>query len=101
MSNFRKVFCPTKAEQIQSMSYLIALHKEYVGYCETCANYVPSDLPGFVTDYGECLAKNPIFAQRVCGLSNATCEQYVEDRDTIDKLEGLLNAMKEVTYVDH
>ena len=93
-ANFRKVFCPTKAEQIQSMSYLIALHKENVGYCVTCANYMPSDLPGFVADYGECLAKNPIFAQRVCGLSNETCEQYVEDRYIISKIETLLDKLK-------
>ncbi len=79
MESFRRVFHPTVEEQIQDYELLLRLHKEQLGHCSTCANHISSDMPGFVTDYGECRAGIPNFAEKVCGLEQLPCQQYIEE----------------------
>ena len=78
MIDFRRIFRPTAAEQIQDYELLLRLHKEQIGQCSTCANHLPSDMPGHVTDYGECCVDSPLFAAKACGLKDEICPLYEE-----------------------
>lgn len=78
MVDFRRIFRPTAEEQIEDYELLLRLHKEQLGRCSTCANLIPSDLPGYVTDYGECSADSPLFPAKVCGLEEQICPLYAE-----------------------
>lgn len=79
MGSFRRVFHPTPEEQIRDYEMLLALHTAQIGFCSTCANHIPSNMPGFVTDYGECRAGVQNFAEKVCGLEQLPCQQYIEE----------------------
>ena len=79
MGSFRRVFHPTPEEQIRDYEMLLALHIAQIGFCSTCANHIPSNMPGFVTDYGECRAGIQNFAEKVCGLEQLPCQQYIEE----------------------
>lgn len=63
------------------MKKLIHLHEEQVGHCTTCSFYNPPDknLPGFITDYGECPKNSPVFTKKVCGLDSSECPFYKEN----------------------
>lgn len=92
--SFRKTFCPTKEEQIDTIEMLIKIHKSQFGDCSTCLFHLPTDLPGFVTDYGSCRMNSPIFAQKVCGLKDIPCICYAEDTKEIQKLQDMLKSLK-------
>lgn len=92
---FNRVFHPTKEEEIASIERLIQLHKEHIGDCSTCLSYCPTDAPGFVTDYGDCLAKSAVFERRVCGLSNESCPLYKENMVTLQMLTEKLKELRE------
>ena len=90
MSGFRKVFCPTKEEQIEKFEMLIKLHEDQLNHCSTCVFHTPTDMPGFVTDYGSCRVNSPIFAEKVCGLREIECRFYAEDVTEVNRLKELL-----------
>ena len=94
MSSFRKVFHPTKEEQIESTEMLIKLHEDQLNHCSTCVFHIPTDMPGFVTDYGDCRVNSPIFAEKVCGLKEIKCPYYAEDVAGINRLEKILEDLK-------
>lgn len=94
MGSFRKIFNPTKEEQIESIEMLIKLHEDQIGHCSTCMFHIPTDMPGFVTDYGECRVNSPIFAEKVCGLREIRCSHYVEDVTEINRLKSMLKKIE-------
>ena len=79
IESFRRVFAPTPEEQIRDCEMLLELHTAQIGFCSTCANHIPSNMPGFVTDYGECRAGSSNFAAKVCSLEQLPCQQYSEE----------------------
>lgn len=78
---FRRTFKPTKEEQLHDLTLLYRLHGEQVGHCTTCLNYVSSEMPGFVTDFGSCKVYSDVFAAKVCGLIDSPCHFYKENKD--------------------
>ncbi len=92
MIDFRRIFHPTAAEQIQDYELLLRLHKEQLGHCSTCANHIPSDMPGYVTDYGGCCVDSPLFAAKACGLKDEICLLYVES--SVESLEQEIMRLK-------
>lgn len=94
-TKFRQIFAPTKEEEIASIERLIQLHKEHIGDCSTCLSYCPTDAPGFVTDYGDCLAKSSVFEKRVCGLSNESCPLYKENMAALHMLTEKLKELRD------
>lgn len=89
MVDFDKVFKPTKEDEIRSYEILVKLHRESIGECCTCKNYIasPSDLPGFVTDYGACRLNKDIFHEK-------ECESYEEDTDQINGFLAEIEKLK-------
>ena len=81
MNRLRRAFCPTREERISDFEMLLRMHREQIGHCSTCTNYVSSNMPGFVTDYGKCKAEAEIFPDKVCGLTGDPCHSYVEDTE--------------------
>lgn len=79
IASFRRTFLPTPEEQIQDLEMILKLHTEQIGHCSTCKNHISSDMPGIVTDYGSCNVDSPVFAEKVCGLSEETCPLYMEE----------------------
>lgn len=94
MSNFRKIFNPTKEQQIKDIETLIKLHEDQRNHCSTCVFHIPTSMPGFVTDYGDCRVNSPIFSEKVCGLKEVRCSYYVEDPTEINRLKKLLEGLK-------
>ena len=78
IASFRRTFLPTPEEQIQEYEMVLRMHTEQIGYCSTCENYISSDMPGFVTDYGNCRVDSPVFEAKVCGLKDENCPLYAE-----------------------
>lgn len=93
-TTIKQIFAPTKEEEIASIERLIQLHKEHIGDCPTCLYYCPTDAPGFVTDYGDCLAKSSVFEKRVCSLSNEDCPLYKESMVALQMLTGRLKELR-------
>ena len=77
-SKLRRIFNPTAEEQIQDYKFLLELHREQLGQCSTCANLIPGDMSGVVTDYGMCRKNSPLFSAKVCGRTDKTCLLYLE-----------------------
>ena len=77
-SKLRRIFNPTAEEQIQDYKFLLELHREQLGQCSTCANLIPGDMSGVVTDYGMCRKNSPLFSAKVCGRTDKTCSLYLE-----------------------
>lgn len=77
-SKLRRIFNPTIEEQIQDYEFLLELHREQLGQCSTCANLIPGDMSGVVTDYGMCRKNSPLFSAKVCGREDKICSLYVE-----------------------
>ena len=77
-SKLRRIFNPTIEEQIQDYEFLLKLHTEQLGQCSTCANLIPGDMSGVVTDYGMCRKNSPLFSAKVCGREDKICSLYVE-----------------------
>ena len=83
MGRFRRIFNPTKEEQIYDLEMLLRLHEEQIGHCCTCLNHILSDATGFVTDFGECKANSQIFAIKACGLIDDPCPLYEENAEEV------------------
>lgn len=77
-SKLRRIFNPTPEEQIQDYKFLLELHREQLGQCSTCANLIPGDMSGVVTDYGMCRKNSPLFSAKACGRTDKTCSLYLE-----------------------
>ena len=92
MADFRRTFHPTVEEQIQDYELLLRLHKEQLGHCSTCANHISSDMPGYVTDYGDCTVDSPLFPAKVCGLEDKICPLYAER--SVEPLEQEIEMLK-------
>ena len=95
MADFRRVFHPTVEEQIQDYELLLKLHKEQLGCCSTCANHIPSDMPGFVTDYGECSVGSSVFVEKVCGLAKTPCPLYTDNSAGVDLLTQKIERLRQ------
>lgn len=83
MNRLRRAFCPTREERISDFEMLLRMHREQIGHCSTCTNYVSSNMPGFVTDYGECKVEAEMFPAKVCGLTDDPCPMYAEDTEFV------------------
>ena len=94
LSSFRKVFCPTKEEQIKDLETVLKLHQDNLYHCSTCVFHILTDMPGFVTDYGSCRVNSPIFVEKVCGLKEIECAYYAEDVTEINRIKDLLKELK-------
>lgn len=84
----RRIFNPTKEERIKDLRILIELHKKNFGNCCTCVNHEGSIMPGFVTDYGECLKNASWFTRKVLdGNNEFPCSFYEENTEHVQNLE--------------
>ena len=92
IASFRRTFLPTPEEQIQEYEMVLRLHAEQLGQCSTCANHISSDMPGYVTDYGDCTVDSPLFPAKVCGLEDKICPLYVER--SVESLEKELERLE-------
>lgn len=77
-SKLQRIFNPTAEELIQDYEAILKLHAEQLGQCSTCANLIPGDMSGVVTDYGMCRKNSPLFSAKVCGREEKICSLYVE-----------------------
>lgn len=95
-ASFRRIFKPTKEEQIQDLELILRLHSEQIGKCSTCENYIPTEMPGFVTDYGRCKARSPVFDHKVAtyGDPEPECSLYLESTDYIDDVKERISKLK-------
>lgn len=102
IASFDKAFNPTKKDKIRNYETLVELHRKYIGECCTCKFYSPppSDLPGFVMDYGDCVLSKDIFSAKVCGLKDVECNCYEEDtsdlKDYLSEIERLQEINDEI-----
>lgn len=79
-SDFRRIFKPTKEERKKDLELFLKMHTNNIGRCSTCIHKIESDAPGFVTDYGSCDVKSPVFFKKVCAIEEEPeCPQYEED----------------------
>lgn len=95
--DFYKIFKPTPQQELDVCKSMFKLHQELIGHCCTCFWYKGTDMPGLVTDYGECLINEPKFVDYV--LRNlkddvGPCANYKEDTkyaaellEELDRLE--------------
>lgn len=97
MVDFNKAFNPTKEDKIRSYERLLELHQKHVGKCCTCKFHSPppSDLPGFVTDYGDCVLNKDIFNAKVCGLKDVECDCYEEDTSDLKVYLAKIEKLRE------
>lgn len=92
-ASFRRTFFSTPEEQIQDLEMILRLHAEQIGHCSTCERHTPSDMPGYVTDYGGCTVDSPLFTAKVCGLGDKICPLYVER--SVESLEKEIERLKQ------
>lgn len=79
-SDFRRIFKPTKEERRQDLELFLKMHTNNIGRCSTCIHKIESHAPGFVTDYGSCDVKSPVFFKKVCAVGEEPkCPKYEED----------------------
>ena len=95
--DFYEIFKPTPQQELDACRSMLKLHQELIGHCCTCIWYKGTDMPGFVTDYGECSINEPKFVDYV--LRNlkddvGPCANYKEDKkyaaellEELDRLE--------------
>lgn len=93
-ADFRRMFFPTKEELIKDYKRIIKLHNNQIGQCSTCTHHIPTEEPGFVTDYGKCHVNSTLFLEKVCGLINVDCSYYIENIDEISKLKTELKKLE-------
>lgn len=98
MTNFRRTFFPTPEEQIQDLEMILRVHEGQIGKCSTCENHIPSDMPGFVTDYGKCKTGSPIFIEKVCGLKDESCPLYIEK--SVEPIKQKIERIKQRCVLD-
>lgn len=94
MFDFRKTFCPTVDEQIERYERLLSLHNEQIGCCSTCIHHTPSQMPGFVEDYGECDLTLPFFPMKVISRKNTECLYYEEKTAHVEMLKQKIEKLK-------
>lgn len=96
MNKLRRIFCPTKEEEIEDYERILQIHKNNIGECCTCIHRIPTDpyLPGFVTDYGKCMWEMFHFEDKVCRLRKIECEHYEENVKTVMLFEELIHRLK-------
>lgn len=107
MADFKKIFKPTKEQEFEQYKKMLAIHKSQIGHCTTCLRYAPSTMPGFVTDYGECLScmvEKEEFTKRVVSsfdeASLNPCEFYVEDTARTSMIEQAIRKLEESIQAD-
>lgn len=92
---FRRIFRPTKEEQIKDLELLIQLHENHIGHCSTCIHYEESHMSGFVTDYGECKKKVPWFHDKVLNSEKKIpCPMYNETIKYIETLKQQIELLR-------
>lgn len=94
MIDFNKIFNPTVDEQIKQYEQLLTLHNKHIGYCSTCVHYKPSQMPGFVEDYGECDLVLPSFPMKVISQKSTDCLYYKENTAQVEKLKEKIETLK-------
>lgn len=95
MVDFNRVFLPTKEQQIEDLKKCIEMHNSLIGDCVTCVHYTPSDLRGFVTDYGNCSVDEEVFMEKIFDQENAVCNHYEHDDSEIQLAVNEINKLKE------
>lgn len=93
-NSIREIFNPTPDEEIKLYKRLIDLHNEQIGQCSTCIHYIPTKMPGFVTDYGNCRAKSVIFSKKVTTHKEIGCFYYMEETNYVNNLKKLIVELK-------
>ena len=94
MNKLRRIFKPTKEEEIEDFETLLKFHNDYIGECSTCSNHIPSSYPGFVTDCGECKKNMKHFTEKVFGLRKIDCDEYTEDLDVVNSINKEIERRK-------
>ena len=96
MNKLRRIFNPTKEEKIEDYERIIQIHKEHIDECCTCKYYnpPPADLPGYITDYGNCELDMYFFAVKVCGLRGSRCDCYEENIEFVEHFTELIEQLK-------
>lgn len=96
MNKLRRIFNPTKEEKIEDYERIIEIHKEHYGDCCTCAYYnpPPADLPGYITDYGNCELDVYIFAEKVSFAWLRPCDCYEENIEFVEYFTELIEQLK-------
>lgn len=94
--SFDKVFRPTKEDQIFMCKMIVDFHRNHVGECSTCKWLTPppSDLPGFVTDYGDCVLSKDIFYDKVCLRKDLECDAYEENTSELEYFLSEIERLK-------
>lgn len=94
MFDFRRIFQPTADEQIGEYERLLTLYNERIGYCSTCIHYKPSQMPGFVEDYGECNLAIPLFYKKATSRKNINCLYYEKQTIFVETLKRKIEQLK-------
>lgn len=94
LADFRKTFHPTIDEKIEQYERLLSLHNKQIGWCSTCIHYTPSQMPGFVEDYGECDINLPYFPMKVISHNNTECLYYDEETANVKMLKHEIEKLK-------
>lgn len=94
-NSVRRIFSPTKEEEIEDLELYIRIHDNLIGSCSTCAHHTESTVPGFVTDYGECNKKYEKYLDKVVsGPNDIVCPLYEESTEHINNLKRQLESLK-------
>lgn len=93
-NRLRDLFDPTVKKKIERLNFIISLYRDQFGQCSTCIYYKDTDMPGFVTDYGECKKSHPIFIEKVISRKNIICDGYEENKITLKKMKKELKELK-------
>lgn len=102
MNKLRELVYPSPEHKIEQFEMLIRIHKEQIGDCSTCKHLIPppADLPGFVTDYGECELNKGIFHKKVCHLEDQKCDDYEEDTSNLEYYLAKIKRLREDIHND-
>lgn len=95
MNKLRRIFHPEPEDTLKLLKMVVKGHNMGIGNCTTCLHHVPTEMPGFVTDYGYCKKNCECFDAKVCGLEKIECDKY-EYRPIDDVLEKIKELEKEI-----
>lgn len=94
MYSFRKVFAPTKDEQIEMIEKYIYLHKKNINHCSTCTFY-NGDVIASVVEYpGKCMADSAVFFQKEFCAYAVDCPFYTHNDAELMNLVSKLKKLK-------
>lgn len=95
MRSFRRTFNPTVEEQIEDLEKLSKLFSESYDKkcCYTCIHYEYHEVPGYVTDFGDC-KKNKNWFERYMSDNPKECKYYARSNG-LDKLNEEIKRLKE------